>query len=343
MPFIKTITRIYIHSLVSCLFISLMFNCTACQSDRSSGKSGRVAATIQDSTRENGIPDEYQSVNTLLVLPKKPRPGEPFRIMATGSNKIRKAKILVRGPSGILESVKSKTGEEIPYWRIDDFEGGSAGKYNVTLTVDKKEVSTLEFTISPGQDIHQSGAVWKTLRGWDSGMEEIYSAWVNVLFQGCGEESSWTALNEVTQNQKQNFLYNYLSLGEDDPDGKNRLIMQPDCADNPFYLRAYFSWKLGLPFGYHLSDRGSLVHNPKTGQWITNETSSSKTLPALAFNAFLRRVKDGVHSGTARTALDDENSDYYPVSLERGALHPGIVFADPYRHTLILVGGVALT
>ena len=343
MPFIKTITRIYIRSLVSCLFISLMFNCTACQSDRSSGKSGRVAATIQDSTRENGIPDEYQSVNTLLVLPKNPRPGEPFRIMATASNKIRKAKILVRGPSGILESVKSKTGEEIPYWRIDDFEGGSAGKYNVTLTVDKKEVSTLEFTISPGQDIHQSGAVWKTLRGWDSGMEEIYSAWINALFQGCGEESSWTALNEVTQNQKQNFLYNYLSLGEDDPDGKNRLIMQPDCADNPFYLRAYFSWKLGLPFGYHECDRGSLVRSPRAGNWITNETSVSKTNPVLAFNSFLRMVMNGVQSATARTALADENSDYYPVPLEQGALRPGTVFADPYGHTLILTGRVPQT
>ena len=54
-------------------------------------------------------------------------------------------------------------------------------------------------------------------------------------------------------------------------------------------------------------------------------------------------MKDGVHSGTARTALDDENSDYYPVSLERGALRPGIVFADPYGHTLILVGWVPQT
>ena len=151
------------------------------------------------------------------------------------------------------------------------------------------------------------------------------------------------ALHEVTQNQDQNFLYNYLSLGEDDPDGKNRVIMQPDCADNPFFLRAYFAWKLGLPFGYHVCDRGYLGRNPKTGQWITNETSSSKTNPVLAFNAFLRRVMDGVHSGTARTALDNENSDYYPVSLERGALRPGTVYADPYGHTLILVSWVPQT
>jgi hypothetical protein len=174
-------------------------------------------------------------------------------------------------------------------------------------------------------------------------MEEIYSAWINALFQGYDEQASWSALHEVIQNQNQNFLYNYLSLGEDDPDGKNRLIMQPDCADNPFYLRAYFAWKLGLPFGYHECDRGYVGHNPKAGRWITNETSSSKTHPVLAFNSFLRLVMNGVHSGTARTALNDENSDYYPVSLERGDLRPGVVFADPYGHTLIIVSRIPQT
>jgi hypothetical protein len=63
----------------------------------------------------------------------------------------------------------------------------------------------------------------------------------------------------------------------------------------------------------------------------------------LAFNSFLRRVADGVHSGTARTALDDDNSDYYPVPLEQGALRPGTVYADPYGHTLILIGRVPQT
>jgi hypothetical protein len=52
---------------------------------------------------------------------------------------------------------------------------------------------------------------------------------------------------------------------------------------------------------------------------------------------------NGVQSATARTALDDENSDYYPVPLEADALRPGTVFADPYGHTLILVGTIPQT
>ena len=343
MPILKAIAGSNIRSLILGLFIPLMFNCITFCGDRSAGKRGLVSSGMSDSTKASGTTDEYQSVNTMLVLPKNPGPGEAFRILATGGENIREAQVIVSGPSGSLKSLKSKIGEELPYWRIDDFTGSSVGKYKVTLIADKKVVSNLEFIISPKEVVSPTGVVWKTLRGWDSDMEAIYSAWINALFHGCDEHASWSALHEVTQNQNQNFLYNYLSLGEDDPDGKNKVIMKPDCADNPFFMRAYFAWKLGLPFGYHVCDRGGLGRNPKTGQWITNETSSPESHPVLAFNAFLRKVMDGVHSGTARTALDNENSDYYPVSLERGALRPGIVFADPYGHTLILVGWVPQT
>jgi hypothetical protein len=174
-------------------------------------------------------------------------------------------------------------------------------------------------------------------------METVYSAWVTALFQGGDEQTSWPALHEVTQNQEHNFLYNFLSLDEDNPESKIKVIMEPDCADNPFFLRAYFAWKLGLPFGFHICDRGYLGKNPGTGQWVTNENPTSKSNPVLAFNSFLRRMMDGVHSGTARTALDNENSDYYPVPLSREALRPGTVYADPYGHTFILVSWVPQT
>ena len=343
MPIIKIQAGIKIHTLISCLIIPLLFSFIACHSDRPDRKRGMASSGSADSTKVIGSPVEYQPVYTMLVLPKNPGPGEAFRILTTGGENIRKANIMVTGPSGNPESLKSKTGQELPYWRIDDFTGSIAGKYKATLIMDKKVVNNLEFIISPQEENPPISAVWKTIRGWDSSMESVYSAWLNALFQGFDEQASWSSLDEVTQNQNQNFLYNYLSLGEDDPKGKNRVIMQPDCADNPFFLRAYFAWKLGLPFGYHVCDRGYIGHNPKGGQWITNETSSPKTDPVPAFNNFLRRVMDGVHSGTARTALDDENSDYYPVSLERGALRPGTVFADPYGHTLILTGWVPQT
>lgn len=338
---------IHRYSTKSCTFASLivlvLLNSTSCHGNRTGLLTGNDSIKISGPVTTAEYSETYKPVYSILVLPENPEPGEPFRILATGGEKIRKARITVIGPSGSLKSHESKNGEEMPFWRIDDFTGSPAGKYKVSLIENNKPVYELEFEISGRKVVSQVGKVWKTIRGWDSATEAIYSAWINALFYGCDEQASWSALHEVTQDPKQNFLYNYLSLGEDNPDGKNRVIMQPDCADNPFFLRAYFSWKLGLPFGYHVCDRGYINHNPRAGQWITNEVSTTKTDPVLTFNSFLRRLKDGIHSGTARTDLDDENSDYYPVPLEQGALRPGTVFADPYGHTLILIGSVPQT
>lgn len=216
-------------------------------------------------------------------------------------------------------------------------EQSDTGTNKGIITINDSEVSRMQFVVSASRTRSASGVVWKTLRSWDPGTEALYSAWISALFSGLTEEASWPSLNELTQDSSRNFLYNCLSLNEDQPGGRRSVTMKPDCADNPFFLRAYFAWKLGLPFGYHVCDRGRPGRNPSAGQWVTNESYSSQADPVLAFYAFLRKIMDGVHSGTARTSLDNENSDYYPVPLQGDALRPGTVYADPYGHTLVLV------
>src|SRR5262249_7379242 len=54
-------------------------------------------------------------------------------------------------------------------------------------------------------------------------------------------------------------------------------------------------------------------------------------------------VADAVHSGSGRTALNDDNTDYYPVPLSQDALRPGTVYADPYGHLLVLARRVPQT
>jgi len=331
-------TGITTRIVLIAMSITLIFLGTSSCGEQSAKKKIKQGSEILSNLLEDNIPeDESQTVKALLVSPKNPRPGEVFRVLAVGGKSIRKAKIVISSRTGSVESQKTRNGDGLPFWRIDEFKAKSAGKYKATLISGNKTVSEIEFSVSDKSPNQASGSVWKNQQGWDSKTEALYSAWINALFYDSDERSSWTALHEVTQSQDQNFLYNYLSLGEDDPAGKNKVLMEPDCADNPFYLRAYFAWKLGLPFGYHLSDRGGIGFSPRTGQWITNESSASKTQLVLAFNSFLRKVANGVHSGTARTALKDENSDYYPVPLTKEALRPGTVFADPYGHTLILV------
>ncbi len=329
--FLKINSRLPVSVLIFFSVFTLFGSCKGKQTNTSNLSSAEKTAT----PGYDEIPEKIQPIEVLLVFPQNPLPGENFRIVATGGKNIQKAKIVVSGGSGNLKILKSRTGKESPFWRVDDFEGGKEGKYKATLLINGEEKKILEFEISPpGTSV---GKPWKINRGWDPETETIYSAWINALFEDCGEQSSWPSLNELTENRDKNFLYNILSLDEDNPDNKNKVIMEPDCADNPFFLRAYFAWKLGLPFGYHICDRGYLGRNPGTGQWVTNENLTSKSNPVQSFNQFLRRIMDGVHSGTARTALDNETSDYYPVALKTESLRPGTVFADPYGHTLVLV------
>ena len=314
----------------------------SCGSRPSPDKITKQGDSLAVSSKEIEDSPEIQQVNAILVSPENPRPGQQFRVMVTGGKRIWQAKITVNSPSGEIETGKNRTGEGLPYWLIQEFIAGPEGEYRLTLKTGNTS-EQLDFLVTEKPAISASQAVWKTQQGWDSKTEALYSAWVNALFQGADERSSWGALNEITQNQDLNFLYNHLSLGEDDATGKIKVMMEPDCADNPFFLRAYFAWKLGLPFGYHEADRGGLGRAPHTGQWITNQVILSKSHPTQKFNTFMRMVMNGVHSGTARTSLNNENSDYYPVALSREAIRPGIVYADPYGHTLILVGQMPQT
>lgn len=314
----------------------------SCGSRPSPEKNTNQDDSLAVSVEETDDSAEMPPVNAILVSPENPRPGQPFRVMVTGGKRIRKAKIELTGPAGEITSSGSRNGDGLPYWRIDEFTAGPEGVYTIVWTGNESKGS-LDFSVTgkPAQTASQS--VWTTERGWDNKTEALYSAWINALFQKADERSSWTALHEVTRNPDQNFLYNHLSLGEDEASSKVTVLMEPDCADNPYYLRAYFAWKLGLPFGYHECDRGGLGRAPKTGRWITNEVILQKTGPTQKFNTFMRMVMNGVHSGTARTALDNENSDYYPVPLTAETLRPGVVYADPYGHTLILIGQLKQT
>ncbi|HWS01184.1 MAG TPA: hypothetical protein VN249_11245 [Prolixibacteraceae bacterium] len=330
--------------MLKLISIALIFFVTAscgnpsANSQGSAGTEKMAASPEQEDTNEDS-----QSVTALLVSPRNPKPGEVFRVLLTGNKTVQKAKIQVSAPSGNFEPVTNRIGEGLPFWQIAEYKAGAAGKYQVTVRTNSNSVVQLDFWVTGKPAQTTSNGVWKTEKGWDASAEALYSAWINALFQDADERSIWTALHEVTQNSERNFLYNHLSLNEDDKTDKNRVLMQPDCADNPFYFRAYFAWKLGLPFGYHECDRGYLGKAPGTGRWITNEANLSGSSPTRKFNIFVRMVMNGVHSGTARTTLKNESSDYYPVPLSQEALRPGVVFADPYGHTLVLVRRISQT
>jgi hypothetical protein len=55
------------------------------------------------------------------------------------------------------------------------------------------------------------------------------------------------------------------------------------------------------------------------------------------FGEFLKDVGDVVHTGAVRVVANDDNTDFYTVSLTQEALRPGTIYGDPYGHVMMLV------
>jgi hypothetical protein len=280
----------------------------------------------------------------LIVSPEAVRLGKDVRVLAAAEIDLADAEIVVAGPSGALDITNARSGGGPPFWRSAEARIIEEGVHRAALVRAGEQVASFEFRIPSGGMARAEGrGLWPALADWDRGVENLYSAWLECLFLDADEESSWKALHAVTQDPARNLLYDHLSLGEDDAGGSNAVVMEPDCADAPFFLRAYFAWKLHLPFGFHRCSRGNLWKPPQCQEWVSSATGSTQRGEARAFNYFLRLLLDAIHSGTARTPLEAERSDYYPVPLTRQDLRPGVVFADPYGHTLVLVRWVDQT
>src|SRR5207253_6673540 len=94
--------------------------------------------------------------------------------------------------------------------------------------------------------------------------------WIEKLFDDPLDAApSWPALHEVLRDPSRNFLFNHLDLDED----AMKMILRPDCADLPYFLRGYFAFKMGLPFGYSKCTRGGGGKPPRCPEWwnIQNE------------------------------------------------------------------------
>jgi hypothetical protein len=121
---------------------------------------------------------------------------------------------------------------------------------------------------------------------------------------------------------------------------------------------------MGLPFGYSICSRGGGGAGPRCQTWTSimqgaPETPASQpdqsaaassppqqqpTAPSAqrqglvaSFARYLPNLANGVHSGSGRTAANDNNTDYYPVSLSQQTLRPGTAYHDPYGHVLMIV------
>jgi hypothetical protein len=314
----------------------------------------------------------------VLPSPLAPWKGAPLRVILAAEKPLEGELSLI-APDGSVAAASRERHGGPPYFWFAEVASPAAGTWHAQLARDHApgECSTIRREIAvrgdqPPRLSKTEGSLWPLRNTWNRSTENLYSAWIEKLFDDPLEAApSWKALHEVLRDRSRNFLFNHLGLGED----QMGLIIRPDCADLPYFLRAYFAFKMGLPFGYAKCSRGGGGNGPTCHAWWNiqkeepapvpvEQNVASRTLmgmlppptpypistappkrpPGLAasFGHYVgTTVADGVHSGSARTALSDENTDYYPVPLSQDTLRPGTIYADPYGHVLVIARRVA--
>src|SRR6185503_5133185 len=126
--------------------------------------------------------------------------------------------------------------------------------------------------VAPPRPSSVEGSVWPLRSPWNRATENLFSAWIEKLFDDPLDAApSWPALHEVLRDRSRNFLFNHLGLGEDEM----RMVLRPDCADLPYFLRAYFAFKMGLPFGFSKCTRGSDGKPPHCPQWFSIQNAEA--------------------------------------------------------------------
>ncbi|HJV36825.1 hypothetical protein [Geomonas sp.] len=258
-------------------------------------------------------------------------PGEKLEILSVSTSGDL-AELLVTDPAGRQTKLPTVKAGGPPWSLRGVLLAPARGRYRIQAMRAAQVVACAEVQVGGGAGNRGDGE-------WDLAMQALYAAWIEHLFDASPEQSlSFPSLEPVLRDSQRNFLYDYLKRGED-----RQLPAKPDCADLPYFLRAYFAWKLGLPLSYRSCSRGSASSPPRCDPPEIDRTFVRTAAPTGAFLKVSRRIMDTVNSGGGRTALRDDATDFYPVPLERSALWPGTIFADPYGHTLVIVKWVPQT
>jgi hypothetical protein len=292
----------------------------------------------------------------VLPSPLAPWKGAPLRVIIAAEKPITGELSLV-APDGSVAATSRQRHDGPPYFWYAEINAPAAGTWHARLATSQCGAITRDIAVRadrPPPPGSVAGSVWPVRNAWTRATENLFSAWIEKLFDDPLDATpSWPALHEVLRDRKRNILFDYLGLGEDEM----KMVLRPDCADLPYFLRAYFAFKMGLPFGFSNCSRGGGGKGPQCFQWFSiqnaraerpsttgqdADTAPSEAAPkrlglAAGFGQFLHTVADTVHSGTARTPLNSDNTDSYPVALSQATLRPGVVYADPYGHVLMIV------
>ena len=228
----------------------------------------------------------------VLSSPFAPWKGAPLRVIFT-TEKPLDGEFALIAPDG---SVAVKSHDRLdgpPYVWFAEVASPAAGTWHATLTRDNAPAECGKITrdiavrdAKPAPPGATPGSLWPLHASWNRATENLFSAWIEKLFDApLNTEPSWPALYNVLRDKSRNVLFNSLGLGEDEVP----MALKPDCTDMVYYLRAYFAFKMGLPFGYTKCSRGGGGKPPKCYQWFSIQNADAAR-PVPQANKIPRRT-----------------------------------------------------
>lgn len=242
----------------------------------------------------------------LAVLPSPIAPwkGAPLRVILAAEKPLDGELSLI-APNGRVAAKSRERHGGPPYFWFAEVASPTAGMWHAKLTRDRApaECSTItrEIAVSaakPPQPRATTGGLWPLRDTWNRATENLYSAWIEKLFDAPLDAApSWKALHEVLRDRSRNVLFNHLGLREDEIN----LVIRPDCADLPYFLRAYFAFKMGLPFGYAKCSRGSGGEPPKCPAWWNIQVEEPR--PSAPTSPPEENIASGTPLGLFRPAV----------------------------------------
>src|SRR6476646_8273449 len=258
--------------LIACAFAASTAALAAQRQAKAKAKP-EAQASITDCQGEAGL--------NMLASPMAPWKGAPLRVIFTAEKPLDGELSLI-APNGNIAAASGDRHGGPPYFWFAEVASPAAGTWQAMLVRGgaAPECRTVTRNIvvqrrEPPRPVKGRG-VWPVRDAWDRDTENLYSAWIEKLFDApLDEELSWSAMHDVLRDKSRNVLFNSLGLREDE---KGQII-QPDCADVPYFLRAYFAFKMGLPFGYSKCTRGDGGQAPRCYSWWNIMHEEPRTPP----------------------------------------------------------------
>ncbi|MEQ1864341.1 MAG: hypothetical protein ABL996_06775 [Micropepsaceae bacterium] len=185
-------------------------------------------------------------------------------------------------------------------------------------------VAALFLVLQPATAAAQSATTYRILReAWSEADERGYSEFVRAI-----GNAQCRTIDQCLKNPANPFA-------RSDPPG---IAYRADCADLPYFLRAYYAWKRGLPFSYisAVNPKGNTsdIRYTRFGNDIASRRdilTGTTSGPDLLVN-----LRDTISSAMYRLHPDMEGTDLYPVRVDRKAIRAGSVLYDPNGHLAVV-------